>query len=238
MKNKDIRKVDIGIFGVIFLAVGLCLLAAGAVFLRHEMSIAEDSAVVKAVISDIRVTSGVDGDREYTAYVDYTYDGKRYKSVKLSEYSSLMYEGDRIELYADRDRPDRVSVKSMIYFVPILLFGLGAVFAVLGMIPIVIRRKQKKRFEKLMSSGLRIYGEVQGGGEERSYTIRGRHPYRFKCVYEDILSGQPVICMSDITWENPEDYIGQPVLIYVDENDRSHYYVALDSLMGHTGIME
>ena len=226
MKQRRIYNIIAGVFGimgVIFLIVG------GVVFLRQK-SFVEGAAEVEGKISRIESSIDFDGETDYKAYVSYEYDGEEYKGVRLSEYSSSMYEGKKIELYVEREKPENVRVKSMIYLFPVIIAGMGGIFLIVAIIMIIISFKLKGVRKKLKETGMKIYAQVEKAIVETAYTSKGRHPYRLECVYYDERSGQPVICTSDIIWEEPDGYIGKYVSVYVDREDRSRYVVDLESL--------
>lgn len=231
MKEKSIRvKSPMWIFKAVFGMVGFIMLAVGIILLIRTFSFMEDAAIVEGKITRIETSVDRDGETNHSAYVDYEYDGEEYGKVRLPEYTSSMYEGKIVEIYIDRENPGKVHMKSMVYIAPIIFISIGAVFFTIAMVFVFVSVKKKRREALLIKNGKKVYGQVKGGIVDRTYRVNGKYPYRFECVYEDINSGQPVICTSDRTWETPDMYVGMQVLIYIDVNDRSHYHVDLDSI--------
>ncbi len=235
MNSNMKMKNPVGMIRIIFGIIGLGLMIGGIIFLVNRINYMDNAVVIEAEITDIESYRDSDGDRHHTVYVTYEYEGKEYEDIRLSEYSSSMQEGKTIEIYIDKTDATDVHTKSMFYFGPIMLMGMGGIFVLVAVIFIIVSAKKKNRIKKLVNEGVKIYGEVQGGFVDNTYTYNGRHPYKFNCVYHDQYSGQPVICTSDRTWEQPDFHIGKQVLIYVDKNDRSNYYVDLESINNSYG---
>lgn len=227
MKRVNIIKL-IGI--IIFGAIGIWGLVYGASQIAKTSAFISDAAQVKAKVSKIKASIDSDGDTNYSAYVTYTYNEKEYKNIALREYNSSLYEGKAIDLYVDKDNPKNVRIKSVIYFFPVAYIVIGVVFLSIGIIILLLMIKDKRRRKKIIKTGVKIYAQVKGSVIDTSYTINEKHPYRLECVYYDEMSGQPVICTSDIIWEAPEKYIDKYVPVYVDRNDRSRYIVDLKNI--------
>ena len=130
----------------------------------------------------------------------------------------------------DKTNPRHVRIKSVIYLFPIVLLVLGIIFLFIGAIILIFRVRGDRKRKRIMETGERIYAQVKGSIVDTSYTINSKHPYRLECVYYDEVSGQPVICTSDIIWESPDAYMDKYVYVYVDREDRSRYVVDLKNI--------
>ena len=237
VRKKVIKNSVPNALKVIFAIVGFAFMIGGLFWFMHQKSIVETGEVIKAVISNIDSYRDSDGDTEHHAYVDYSYGGEEYSKVKMSEYSSNMYEGKEIEVYINPDNPWEVTSKSLVYLGPIIFGGIGAVFFVIAMAFVGFDTKKKNKIQKIIQNGTKVYGIVESGYEDRTYKVNGRSPYKFKCSYEDEYSGQKIICESGRVWEYPDNYIGQQVTIYVDRNNKANYYVDLEELFSRGQVM-
>jgi hypothetical protein len=227
MKKLNIKKVLCGVFLAAFVIMAVC----GIVGLFMVKSFIEGAVEVNGKISKIESSiDPADGETTYTAFATYTYEGETYNNIKLSSYTSSMYEGKSIELYIDKSDPQNAKVKSFIYIGPIICFGLGVVFAAVFalMLGLIVGEKNQKR--KIVQNGRKVIAQVQAYVIDTTITVKSKHPYRLDCVYTDELSGQPVICRSDIVWESPEEYMGKYVAVYVDKKYPSRYVVDLNSI--------
>lgn len=218
------------IVAIIFAITGGVCIAAGAAAFVKTKEFADDGVIVKAKVSAIEGEINDEGETDYTAYVTYEYEEKEYKRIRLKEYSSSLYEGKTIELYLDKNNPENVRIKSIIYLFPAVFTGLGIIFLIIAAIILILRLRGDRRRKRIMETGVRIYAQVKGSVVDTSYTINNKHPCRLECVYYDEASGQPVICTSDIIWEPPETYIDKYVTVYADREDRSKYVVDLKNI--------
>lgn len=219
------------IAAIIFAAIGVAFVIAGIVKYINTKEFVSKAALVDARVSRIESDNDDDGDTEYTAYVTYTYEGTRYENVRLSEYNSFLYEGRTVELYLDKENPKNVRIKSVIYLFEIIFIGVGGLFLLISALIVVVRVRADRKRKRILKTGVRIYAQVKGSVVDTSYTINSKHPYRLECVYYDEVSGQPVICTSDIIWESPDMYMDKYVSVYVDREDRSRYVVDLKNIV-------
>ncbi len=219
------------ILSIVFGVVSAVFILEGAIVFAHSKSYIENAELISCTVADIESEIDGNGSVSYRVYVDYTYKGREYKHIELNQYSDSMNRGKEIEVYVDKDDPENVKAKSFVLVLPIVFMLIGAAFGIAASVIVFIRSKNGKMRKALLQNGKKLYGEVRGGVLERTCTVNGKHPYRFECVYYDSLSGQPVICTSDAVWADPEQYIGRQVAIYVDLNDRSRYYVDLETIL-------
>lgn len=117
------------------------------------------------------------------------------------------------------------------FFILGMIFdGLGLVFTAIGGVVMSLGLRKEKRRKNMMASGKRVYAEVTGGYLCRNYSVNDRHPYKIECRYRDDFTGQTYLYSSDYTWADPELYMGQQIVVYINESDMSQYYVDVDSL--------
>ena len=216
---------------IIFAIIGEAFVIAGIINYINTKEFVSKAALVEAKVSRIESDIDDEGDTEYTAYVTYTYEETKYKNVMLSEYNSSLYEGKDLELYLDKENPTNVRIKSVIYLFAIVFIGFGILFLLMSALIIILRVRADRRRKRILKTGVRIYAQVKGSVVDTSYTINSKHPYRLECVYYDEVSGQPVICTSDIIWESPDMYMDKYVSVYVDREDRSRYVVDLKNIV-------
>lgn len=113
----------------------------------------------------------------------------------------------------------------------VLTFGLvGVIFAIVGVVMSILHIRKKKKEKWLRNNGRKILAEVTGGHVCYNYTVNNRHPFQMECRYEDTGYGQVYLFSTNMTWLNPNDYIGSQVAVFVDPSDMSRYFVDMDSL--------
>ncbi len=134
---------------------GIVLLIAGAIvaivfgligglMLHFNNKFIENSVEVTATIQNIRV-SGSGDDKTHDVYVGYTFNGIEYNNVRISEYSSSMYEGKVITLRCNPDEPGKVKDTTVIKVIGIVFTAVGVVFLVICTIASIACFKYKPK---------------------------------------------------------------------------------------------
>ena len=217
------------LFGGIFFVVGMSLLISGIGVLRSTQKFLNRAEVIEGTISDIQVRYDSDGDAHHSVFVRYSYEGQEYETG-LSEYSSSMHIGQSIRLYVDPRNPYSVRSKSMAYFLPIMLMGMGALFACVGL-PFILSVLKKSFSRKLLlQNGNCVNATIVASDVNTHYSVNGRHPYYVDCQYRDPYSGMTYLYRSGHIWEDPYQFVGGQIPVYVDPKKPSKYYVAIEEL--------
>lgn len=226
MKKFNFTYVVFGIFaavGAILLIVCFGIMTAGKKFDAVAVT-------VTGTISAIESHRDSDGDRHYSAYVDYTYQGREYSGIRLNSYSSGMYEGKEIAIKIDPAEPGVAKAANTYLIASAILAGLGVIFFLVGIIPVLIEIKKQKKKKMLLEHGRYVYAIVEQITENYGYSVNGRHPFVVYCNYQDEYSGVLYKFKSDNVWTNPEPIIqpGSEIRVYVNESDYSQYHVDIE----------
>ncbi len=230
MRKKE-RVVDF-VFGI-FAVVGMIFVITGIIWMISGIRFRENAAEVMAVITEIDTYRDSDGDINHRVYVNYSYGGKTYNDIPLGEYSSGMYEGKEIELLVDPQRPGRVSTAFGNIFGSSMFIGMGAIFAAVGICPIILRIRKGAQKKKLISAGRSIFATVDSIDINSSYSVNGCHPFVIYCSYKDEYKDIIYRFKSENLWTDPSRVIqpGSEIRIYVDGTDFSRYHVDTESLL-------
>ncbi len=237
MKKNNTEKFLFGIFAVvgsILVVVGICVLLVG--FKKPE-----NVVTITGEIVDIVRERDHDGDVHYDVYVDYEFDGKEYKEVHLSTYSSSMYEGKEIELFIDPEKPSRPKVPGADLIAGIICAVMGAIFGCIGIIPLVTMGRKSSKTQKLIEQGHYIMGKVERIDLNYNYSVNNRHPYVVYCNYQDDYTGTIYRFKSGNVWSDPGAYYqeGSDIRIYVDGQDYSNYFIDIEgSKQGNQKIVD
>lgn len=211
------------IAGGIFLFAGIIMIIVTVAVYVSAEKFKKNAYKVNAVITD------ADAHNASGVVVKYNVEGREYE-VRLNEYSSSMYEGKRITVYADKDYPGHVKTSTGSIMVCGILGIMGIVFGAVGsaIIGSAVRREAVRR--RILQGGKVICAEVTGGIYCQNYRVNGCHPFKLDCKYEDTFSGKVYYFRSDYMWEDPEVYIGQEVKVYLNPDNMTEYIVDVDSL--------
>lgn len=212
---------------VIFLIVGIGLLAGAFLFSRYFASFKAGAEEVTGEIT--RIEEYYDSDRElrHHVYVSYTYDGVDYDDVSINSYNSSMYEGKEIELLCDRKNPEHIMEKSAGNLVVIILAGIGIIFVLVGGIPLLVMTGKKSKNKKILENGQVLHALVDSIEYNTSVAVNGTHPYVIFCSYRDEYKDITYRFKSENIWTDPFLVFqpGSDIEVYVEPGDYSKYYV-------------
>ena len=222
-KLENLIWIILASIGAIFVIIGLVVF--GSVF-NYENKV--DSV---GTITEILSYRSTNHNINHEVYVSYTVEGKEYKS-RLNSYSSSFFEGKEIDIYYDKDNPNKIGVKSLDLL--FLIFpGIGLIFLIIGGTGILVKINKKKSEENLKENGKLIYANYVETVLNTSYRVNGKCPYNIICEWNDTLDNKKYIFKSKNIWINPEKIIKEKDIkqftVYID-NDRKKYVIDVDIL--------
>lgn len=222
-------------FPVIFLSIfsitGLIFLISGIIWMISGVKFKETAVEISAEIVDINTYEDSDGDTSHRVYVNYSFNGTDYEHVQIHSYNSSMYVGKTISLLCDPKNPVNLQSSSSYIIGSVIFIFLGAVFALVGIIPCIKLIKRRIKRNKLLTSGQTLNATVDKIICNPNMHVNGQHPYVIYCSYYDAYKDITYRFKSDNLWTNPEPAItcGGYIDVRVDTNDYSIYYVDADS---------
>lgn len=119
----------------------------------------------------------------------------------------------------------------------VIFCGIGGVFVIIGAIFLLVTIRDKKKKKKLIENGHKYYAEVTGSIINYHVQVNRRFPYRLDCKYIDEVTGITYLYRSGNIWENPDQYIGLQVPVYINPSKPNEYYVAVEELSNSNGGM-
>lgn len=223
-KLENLIWIIFAIVGVVFVIIGLVVFET---IFNYENKVETIGTITK--ISSYRNTNH---DRTSEVYVSYTVEGKKYES-KLNSYSSSFYEGKEIDIYYDKDNPNKIGVKSLDLL--FLIFpGIGLIFLIIGGTGILVKVKKRKLEKSLKENGELIYANYVETVLNTLYTVNGKHPYNVICEWNNPLDNKKYIFKSKNIWINPKSIIEERNIkqfpIYIDRNNKEKYVIDVDVL--------
>lgn len=216
---------------IIFAGIGAIFVLIGTVVCINIFNY-NNKIETTGIITDISSYKGTDGDRKYSVYVSYNVNGKEYES-ELNTYSSSFYEGKEIEIYYDKDNPNKIGSKSL-DLIFLIFPGCGLLFLIIGGTGIAIKIKGKMSERKLKETGERIYADYVETNINTSYTVNDRCPYIIICKWNNPIDNKTYMFKSKNIWINPESIILEKNIkqfpVYLDKNNRNNYVIDIDIL--------
>lgn len=203
---------------LIFLIVGLVLIAAGVIAEAVQQRVIAKSDPVTAVISEIETRHNGDD----TIWVSYQYQGADYRAP-LHYYSSSMYEGQELTVYVSPDHPESAYYKN--YLLSGIFAGIGLLFLLIGLVFLTVFARSKKRIQRILTDGRPLDAPVIRVEQNTRYRVNGASPYRVFCQYTDPVSGVQHLFHSDNLWFDPRPYLGDSLRVYIDGENYRRYAV-------------
>lgn len=224
--RRNPKSVSVGsLGGWIFGIIGVILIVSAAIVYYVNTNTIKNCEKTTAVISQITSHRESDGDTSHSVYVTYTVEDKLYENVRLSLYSSDMYEGKTIDVYYEPDNPGKIHIKNPV-FVYVILLVIGIIFSIVGFSIVKGCGGGSKRRMKLMQTGMLVTADVTYSGRS-GVTINGRLTYRAKATWNDDM-GNTIEFKTSLLSFDPTAYImlNQGKLnVYVDRTNSKKYYI-------------
>lgn len=216
---------------LIFFFIGLIFTVVG-IFISIDTFNYENKIDTVGTITKITSDRDNDGDTSHNVLVAYNVNGS-YRESRLNSYSSSFYIGKTIDIYYDKNDPNKIGVKSL-DLLCLLFPGLGLLFVIIGGSGLIIKKKKHNLEKRLKESGTVIYATYVETVLNTSYTVNGRSPYNIICEWNNPSDNQKYIFKSKNIWHNPENIIAEKnikqIPVYLDPNDIKKYAVDVDSL--------
>lgn len=222
-------RIILGIFAVI----GLLMLMGGSYFYLSGYSQEKSGIVVTGQIIDLSVHRS-DNGASYCPVVKYT-DGQE-EYVMESSYCSSGYRnalGDDIDVIYQPGNPDNAVIHSFggLYGGAVILLGMGAVFALVGTLPLIIMYLRSKSGQRLLREGMPVKARFSEVILNTTININGRSPFQIVAQMHDTAANTVKLYYSHNIAFDPSPFINQEfVTVYVDKKNPDKYYMDISFL--------
>lgn len=216
------------LFFLIFALAGFGMLIGGFVTMFNSYQFRKTAVEVSGTISQITTYRDSDGDQHHRVLVSYSYNGQSFDDVSLGFYSSSMREGKKIPLLVDPKDPGHMTSKSGDIFTNVILLAMGAIFAAVGIVPLIVSLAGARKRKKLTATGRQLHAVVEYTDINRSVSYNGRHPYIVYCTYQDPSTDVTYRFKSKNLMQDPGYSPEDPIEVFVDPEDYSNYVVIAD----------
>ena len=186
----------------------------------------------------IELVSHQDSDNRTTMYapkVSYFVDGiEHFYTSNSSSSNPSLNEGDKIIVYYDPKNANNVELQGIEFYLGILILGgIGLVFALIGIIPLYLRKRRNEKNEWLKINGQKIKAHFEGISLNNSYQVNGRSPYNVNAQFLDIKNNKVYTFKSENIWFDPTPFI-QNIdtvnVIIASNNDFKKYFMDISFL--------
>lgn len=114
--------------------------------------------------------------------------------------------------------------------------GIGLLFLLIGIPFLVVALRKRKMIRMLLERGVQTVGIIKNIEKNLQVTVNGRHPYKAECQVTDQYTGEIYLYSSESFMKNIDYLVGGQVTVYYDPDDRSKYYVDIESAERDYGV--
>ncbi|MBQ8281540.1 MAG: hypothetical protein IJZ25_03955 [Lachnospiraceae bacterium] len=123
---------------------------------------------------------------------------------------------------------------SMINLFPaFMMMFMGAIFGLVGWIPLINIKKNDKKHQYLMQNGRILEAKIESIYLDTSMSVNGYNPYVVTCIYKDEFTGQEFRFKSHRIWDGSIGMaqVGGNIKVHVDPVNYHEYYVNPESAL-------
>ncbi len=234
---KDRIKINNRLKSYITCLIGIILLIIGILIVLYDYKIEQKAININATIVSIDYDKG-----KSKATVKYDVDSEIYhQTIAVNEQDKLGID-DKIAIKYDMNNPGQlINNKHSLYYISLFTIS---IFMLIISFPSTIKYiKKSTNIKNLKTKGIYINGniiEVIINNKGRKY--KGNYPYKLRCKYLNPIDKKEYIFDSDDTYINLNDvlakYHNQIVIVFLDKDNTSNYYVDLDSLFPQVQLVD
>jgi hypothetical protein len=224
-----------GLFSVIFGLVGTGLLVGAALLAISTRSFIATAKPASGTVIEMIAVRDNDGSVTYKPVVEFTtMDGATHSFASNTSSNPPSYRvGEGVEvLYAPDDPNDaRIRGFGSLWLAPIILAGIGTVFASIGFGILIVVARRKRLTEWLQRHGTEVHAEFASVEKNTSLKVNGRSPWRIISQWHNPSTGEVHVFNSENLWFDPESYVtSKQVRVLIDPQDPKRYYVDVSFL--------
>lgn len=153
MRNSKTTKNPMLLLYAVFILIGIVMLGGGIAFGVISFNFRQNAEKITAYVTDIRETSGSDGETKRAAYVSYDFQGQTCSDVSLDYYSSRMHIGTAVTVWCSLSDPYDLQADFSPY-IACTCFGIaGIVCLAIGIVPGIFAFKKRAGKPKPAENG-------------------------------------------------------------------------------------
>ena len=224
-----------GFLSIVFGVIGLGLLAGAAALALNTRGFIATAKQTEGLVTELIEKRDSDGSVTYKPVVAFMADNGVLVNFTSSFSSNppSYHVGEKVEvLYAPDDPNDaRIRGFGSLWLAPVILGGIGTVFAAIGFGILIVSRLNKRKREWLMAYGTEILAEFQSVERNTSLKVNGRSPWRIIAQWQNPETGQLHVFNSENLWFDPSNYIQTKQLkVLLDPKNAKRYHVDISFL--------
>ncbi len=229
IENKRLISYILTILSILTLIAGLSLI-------YYDYSLEQKAININAEIISINYENGVN-----KATVKYKVDKEVYQqTVKINDATLTVK--DEVPIKYDMNNPGNlINNNHLIIYTPLIVISILLFIFTIGTTVKNIKRSSNIKF--LTTKGIYVTANISELiVDTKGKMYKGKHPYRLRAKYINPTDNQLYTFDSENTYLDlaaiTKKYNNQVVVVYLDKNNTSNYYVDLDSLFPHVKLVD
>lgn len=221
---------------IIFLVVGLGIMAGGGFFYKDAKKFLESSEEAQGVVLRNEYSRSGDSGSYYPIIKYETGSGQEVTFRGNVGSSPASYSpGEKVDVLYKSEKPTNARIKSFmgLWALPTFLSIFGAVFALIGFLPLffILKRERGEKWAK--KYGRSIQAEIVSVYHNTSLKVNNQSPWVVKCQWQDPMSNMVHVFKSSYIWFDPSNYVkkGEMVEVKFDSRNPKRYWVNLETVL-------
>jgi len=218
----------------LFPAIGGLLLLGALLLWNSTRQFVSRAHTVPGTVVDLIEQRDSDGVT-YSPKVQFTTPaGREITYVESFSGNPAPYDvGERVEVLYSTDKPGKGRIKGFmsLWMGPLILGGIGFVFAAIGGGIFVAQRTGKRKKDYLMAYGTAIQTDLQGVERNTSFEVNGKNPWRITSQYLDPATRKLRVFHSENLWFDPSKFVtSKQMTVLLDPKDPKRYHMDVSFL--------
>ena len=214
--------------------VGCVLLFVGLLLWKNTRSFVARAQPTEGVVIEMLESRDSDGDIMYRPLVRFTTpDGREVTVTGNASRPAGFSTGETVTVLRDPHDPhdSRLGDFKSLWLGPIILSGIGALFAAIAGGIFFAGRLGNQKKQYLLAYGNAIQTDVQGVERNTSLEVNGRNPWRITSQWLDPAANKLRVFHSENLWYDPQKFLNvKEVTVLLDPKNPKRYYMDISFL--------
>lgn len=233
---KDTVTENRRIINYILTIISIIGLIAGISLFIYDYNLEQRAININAKITSLEYKDG-----SYKATVKYKVDKEAYNQVVTINDDTYTV-NDEIPIKYDIENPGKL-INNNHYMVAIPLIILSLLISLISLKETIKNLKRSNNIKHLLTKGIYVQANISeiiidNKGKKK----KGNYPYKLRAKFTNPLDNQVYSYDSESTYLDLnsiiKQYNNQLILVYLDQNNTSNYYVDLNSLFPHIKLVD
>lgn len=216
--------------------ISIILIISGLSLIIYDYMLEQKAVNISATITALDYQNG-----EYKATVKYKVDKEVYtQNIPITSGDYTV--NDEIPIKYDINNPGQV-INNNHFIIAISLIGGGAFILLISIRGTIKNIKRSNNIKKLTTKGIYVLANINEViVDNKGRKSNGQYPYKLRAKYTNPLDNQTYTFDSESTYLDlnsiMKKYNNQTIIVYLDKNYTSNYYVDLNSLFPQVKLVD